>query len=347
MSRTGRAAAALLAVAGLAFTAACGEPPASGADKKVGADLDELVKLAKQEGELNYYGSANPALLDVAVPAFEKKYGIKVNLTRLNSAELGQRFLAENTSSPADVVEVPDALFATEPDLFAKLDANQIPGWDDYPEAARPSDRTVTTYVVPWAILWNTDLVPEGQEPTSWEDVTDPKWTGKFLLTDPRSSDSYMGWADTMATTYGIDFLQKIGSGSPPLASSGAAGIQQVAAGEYALGFMHYAGNILPFKEKGAPVDYRILDDPPMVLPMNMGVPVNAPNPNAARLFAYFRMSEEAQKLECDASPQGSPLSPDGEIESCLKLPPGWQPYNSNLPEDRRNELLDALSIKD
>jgi iron(III) transport system substrate-binding protein len=110
---------------------------------------------------------------------------------------------------------------------------------------------------------------------------------------------------------------------------------------------MHYAGNILPFQEKGAPVKFKILQDPPTVLPMNMGVAANAPHPNAARLFAHFRMSKEAHQIECDASPQGSPLSPKGEIDSCLELPPGWRPYNSNLPEERRNELLDALSIED
>lgn len=344
MSRTAKIATVGIAVASLAL-AGCGQSPAPAGDQDVGTSLDSVIELAKQEGELNYYGSANPALLDVVIPAFEQKYGIKVNVTRLNSGELGQRFLAEGANSPADVVEVPAILFDTSPELFIEM--KEVPGWEDYPEEARTSPRNIVTYVSPWAILWNTDLVSDAEAPKSWADLTDPKWQGRFILTDPRSSDSYMGWADSVAERYGMDWLRKIGASNPPLASSGAAGIQQVAAGEYAIGFMHYAGNVIPFQEEGAPLQYVIVEDPPHILPMNMGVTANAPHPNAARLFANYRMSMEAHKLTCDAAPQGSPLSLNGEIESCLKLPAGWKPYNQSISDDRRNELLDALGISD
>lgn len=345
MLRTARLAVAVAATASLTLAAGCGQ--GDNGDQTIGSGLDELIELAQQEGELNYYGSANPALLDSIIPAFEQKYGITVNVTRLNSGELGQRFLAEGRNSPADVVEVPVLLFDLQPDLFVELSEDEVPGWADYPQEARPSDRYITGYTSPWAILWNTDLVSPQEAPTGWEDLLDPRWQGQFVLTDPRSSDSYMGWADSMAQRFGIEFLQTIGSGNPPLASSGAAGIQQVAAGEYPIGFMHYAGNVIPFQEEGAPLEYLIVDDPPHILPMNIGVTVNAPNPNAARLFVHYRMLQEAHVLQCDAAPQGSPLSLNGEIPSCLEMPTGWQSYNQDLTDDRRNELLDALGIRD
>src|SRR6187431_3427309 len=65
-----------------------------------GADRSQkLVEGAKKEGELNIYTSAQSDDMGALVSAFEKKYGIKVNVWRSSSEKVLQRFVTESRSS--------------------------------------------------------------------------------------------------------------------------------------------------------------------------------------------------------------------------------------------------------
>jgi ABC-type Fe3+ transport system substrate-binding protein len=53
--------------------------------------------------------------------------------------------------------------------------------------------------------------------------------------------------------------------------------------------------DVIADKEKGTPIDY-VRTVPPVVFPRAAGGYVKAPNPNAAKLFAEWLISEEGQK---------------------------------------------------
>src|SRR5258708_30929340 len=70
----------------------------------VGADRQQrLMEGGKREGVLTMYSNAPTDDNAVLVGAFEKKYGIKVNLYRASSEELRQRVLAEAGARRFDV----------------------------------------------------------------------------------------------------------------------------------------------------------------------------------------------------------------------------------------------------
>jgi len=49
-----------------------------------------------------------------------------------------------------------------------------------------------------YAICINTTLVPPGQEPKSWMDLTDPKWKGKILSDEMTQAGGGQTWFAVM-----------------------------------------------------------------------------------------------------------------------------------------------------
>src|SRR3989475_2576558 len=74
------------------------KPNATAADVGLYAGPDRLQKLtggAKKEGELTLYTSAQSDDMGALVGAYEKKYGVKVNVWRASSEKVLQRAVAE------------------------------------------------------------------------------------------------------------------------------------------------------------------------------------------------------------------------------------------------------------
>ena len=61
-----------------------------------------------------------------------------------------------------------------------------------------------------YGILINTRLVTPADEPKSWTDLTDPKWTGKILADDPRALGGGFNAFVAQHDKLGVDFLKKL-----------------------------------------------------------------------------------------------------------------------------------------
>src|SRR6266853_2863275 len=86
------------------------KPNATAADVGLYAGPDRLKKLiegAKKEAELNLYTSAQSDDMGALVGAYEKKYGVKVNVWRASSEKVLQRAVAEARANrnTVDIVE--------------------------------------------------------------------------------------------------------------------------------------------------------------------------------------------------------------------------------------------------
>jgi ABC-type Fe3+ transport system substrate-binding protein len=74
--------------------------------------------------------------------------------------------------------------------------------------------------------------------------------------------------------------------------------VERVATGEYAaLAMDCIAGNTITWQERGAPVDYVIPRDAAQLHYYYVGVPKNAVNPSAGKLFSIFMLTEVGQRL--------------------------------------------------
>jgi iron(III) transport system substrate-binding protein len=263
-----------------------------------GADRDaRLVERAKQEGTVVLYTSLAPTESKPLAQAFEKKYGIKVELWRALSDKVVQRVVTEGQAkrNAVDVVETngPEMEMIAREKLFSTFESPYIA---DLPPQAVPKHRLWMPDRLNFFVVgYNTSKVKRSEIPATYEGFLDPRWKGRLGI---EATDSeWMGallkeWGDAK----GMDFMRKLAAQEPSMRKGHVLLAQLVASGEIPVGLTMYQANILSLKRKGAPIEF-VAVQPVVARPQGIGVAKEAPHPNAALLFVDFVLSPEGQKL--------------------------------------------------
>ena len=166
----------------------------------------------------------------------------------------------------------------------------------------------------------NTDLVPKGTEPKTWEDLLDPKYRGKMAWNATPSSSAGQGFVGTVLMEYGEakarDYFGKLAKQNvAAIKASGRQILDQVIAGEYAIGLQIFNNHAPISKRRGAPVGWLKME-PGLAVVLPMSLTKGAPHPNAGKLLFDFILSEEGQKIMADSGelpvlPSVKPLEAD------------------------------------
>jgi iron(III) transport system substrate-binding protein len=280
---------------------------------------DALVAAAKQEGELILYSSESDKQVDDTNKAFEARYGIKVQSSRFSAGALTSRYDSEHKSGviQADAVVVANEPFITDnPSWWLELNESKVPGYDGYPAAAKgPRFLTLNYNVI--GIAWNTSLVKPADAPKGYLDVVNnPAFAtkGSIVYADPRATPSAMNLFKVLVDRYGADFFQKLRDRGVAIAASSSPGAQQIAAGANKVLIGNFANNAQTVISVGAPVAYLAVSDPATGVDNIVALSNGGKHPNAARLYAAFRISEDGQKVMCLAKGSTSPL---GDLPGC------------------------------
>ena len=335
------------ATASTAATEGADETPSSeaSADPASGADWDAVVEAAREEGTLTYYVAQAE---DVTVPtldAFEEAYPeIDVEFLRLPSTPLAGRFAEEKSAgtvaADAIMLGAPD-LINENPDWFVDLSPDVLPSLADYPSESWSEDSfdvTLTTQIA----IYNTEAVDEA--PETWFDATDESWAGRTMLTDPRSTGVYVEWALGLHEEYGDEIFERMAALDAPLAESGVTAAQQVAAGAYDLAYPVHLSHGVALKAEGAPVDFAHMTDIAPGFPLVIALPEDAPNPNAARVFANWMLSADAQTVNC--AQVTTPVNPDADPEgNCPGMPETYRPAQFSASEAEIDAILGVLGL--
>ncbi|MGE0781008.1 ABC transporter substrate-binding protein [Mycolicibacterium sp.] len=316
--RVGRRAAAAVLTAVLLLTG-CGSGGGASAPPTAQTveTLEELVAAAKEEGTLTLYGApAEPAVKAVAA-AFTEKYGVNVNVVRIVSGQIIQRFSNEiGANAPsADVLLMNQTTFldrAREQGWITPLADAGIPGypWTLPEEFLRPDTGTAVVGLQIRGIAYNTNLVGPDEVPTDWPDIIDPRWSGRIGIADPASAPVYVGHWYTIGQAMGDDFLAKVGAQHPKVYASGSPATAALGAGEIAVFPMNIASITAEARDDGAPVEFVV---PPVTCADEMQLALNATaaNPNAARLFVHYLASQEGSETLARAGGEKSPYDTD------------------------------------
>ena len=234
---------------------------------------------ARHEGTLALYTSLAPTESQPLADAFEKKYGVKVQLWRALSEEVVQRTITEAKGHRYSV----DVIETNGPEM-------EMIGREKLLAAPWTPDR-LNLFVVGY----NTTKVKRAEIPASYEGFADPKWKGRIAL---EATDSE--WMATLIKTSpgdkGMALMRKLAALQPALRKGHVLLASLVAAGDVPVGLAMYNSNIETLKRKGAPIDY-VPVQPVVARPQGIGVAKNAPHPNAAQLFNDYVLSPEGQKL--------------------------------------------------
>jgi iron(III) transport system substrate-binding protein len=263
-----------------------------------GADRDaRLLEQAKKEGSVVLYTSLAPTESKPLAEAFEKKYGVKVQLWRALSDKVVQRTIAEGRAhrNSVDVIETngPEMEMIAREKLLSAFDTPYLA--DLPPDAVPPHKLWLPDRMNYFVVGYNTDKVKRSEIPATYEGFLDPKWKGRIGI---EATDQE--WMATLVKKWGeekgMDYFRKLAAMKPDLRKGHILLAKLIAAGEVPVGLTCYNSNIESLKSKGAPIDF-VPVQPVAARPQGIGVAKEAPHPAAAVLFADFVLSPEGQKL--------------------------------------------------
>jgi iron(III) transport system substrate-binding protein len=286
---------ALWAISPAVCAQATGEPAVylyQGADRE-----QKLIAGAKQEGAVSIYTSMQlPDSLPLT-QAFEKKFGIKVSLWRASGEKVVQRALAEARAArfDVDVVETDGAQMEI---LYRErqLAPFHSPSLKDIPPKIIPAHKHyVPTRLSLYVLVYNTRLVPSGEVPKSYEDLLNPRWTGRLGL-EAADVAWFAAVTKAMGREKGLAYFERLAAARPEIRSGHTLLAELVASGEVLMAPDAHIQGVERLKKRGAPVEWKPLQ-PAFGQPSSVGVTRRAPHPHAALLFADFILSREGQEI--------------------------------------------------
>ena len=298
----GRSLATLVVAAGLLAAIEPAHAQSAAGNREVfayrGSDREaRLVERARKEGTVVVYTSLAPTESKPLAAAFEKKYGIKVDLWRALSDKVVQRSISEASARryTVDVVETngPEMEMLAREKLLAEV---YTPYSADLPRNAIPPHRQwLPDRLNFFVVAFNTQKVHRGELPDSYEGFAHPRWQGRIGI---EATDSE--WMATLIKTWGADkgmaYFRRLAELKPDVRKGHVLLAELIAAGEVPVGLTVYNANAESLKRKGAPIDW-VPVRPVVARAQGIGAAAMAPHPHAAVLFMDFVLSREGQQL--------------------------------------------------
>ena len=281
----------------------------------VAAPIDDLIKGAKQEGTIEFYGPSTltPQGAQALGAAFNQKYGLSIKLQYSPSGNM--------TRDIGKVVGLGASGVPPEWDLMVVTDAHHATLWVkkmhqpfDYksigvdPKAIVYDNGAVSfanQFVLP---AYNRQLVAAKDVPKSWDDLLNPKWKGKMGVS---SATHHMGfnrsgpWGEEKTT----NFVKALTKQDLILGRLGEI-YNRLLLGEIVIAASVSDSELKSAAHKNAPVVLAESVSPLIAPAYDAGVPKNASHPKVAHLFAAFLTTPEAQKIWEKYAGQSSVLIP-------------------------------------
>jgi iron(III) transport system substrate-binding protein len=266
------------------------------------ATWDDVIAAAKKEGSVTVYTTGLGASFhnDIA-KSFKEKYGITVNLLDLRASEIRERVRIEQVGnrSIGDVIQLSPATFF---DMKADGSVDKLPAVPNEKnlDPAFPRDEySIPSEIFGFGILVNTRLVPPQDEPKSWQDLLNPKWTGKILADDVRTPGGGEVFFEATLDKFGEEFHRGLSKQKVVFTREIGGSERRVAMGEYPLRLPQHLINMPNLK--GLPVKFIAPSEGLTYIQFNSGILRGAPHPNAALLLINHYLEAESQTAIADA----------------------------------------------
>lgn len=344
-----------LPAAGLALVLALSACGGGGEQKEPqptsAGDMQSLVKKAKKEGEVTFYGTPGESKVRQWVKAFESKYDIKVNIYRAPSSDVFNRFSQEEQADrhKADLVTV---------SVPAYINQMSKKGWvadyapkdkDKFPEDAAIAGNAYPLYITTNAIAWNTDNVSKADvanlRKNGYQELLNPKWKGKVGVVSAAAGGPQVSIYGEIAddSNLGWGYLESLAAQNPAVYESSVPLISNaLAAGEYPVAFPAADTILAPEIAKGTNIEF-FYPTPTTSSSHYMFISENAPHSAAARLFMEWATSVEGQSSIADIS--GGVVAHEGWVDKRPITKQEWYeaPEDINLDWERDPKFQDRV----
>ena len=281
-----------------------------------GADRTaRLIEGAKKEGQILYYSTMTVQDGKVLGAAFERKYGVRLIHWRGGAEKIVQRALTEHRAgrNDVDVFE----MSSNRMELLYRekmLEDFYTPAFEDLSPSAfeRGHRQYVAARFAFFVVGYNTKLVKPADVPSSYDDLLNPKWSGRLAI---ESTDVlwFAAIVKAMGEERGLAYFRKLAAMKPVVRSGHILAAQLVASGEIPLLVNAYNNNMETLKKNGAPVDWKPLA-PAFGQSSSIGVARHSRRPHAALLFTEFVLSKEGQEIMKSVNRVPSSLAVDSPL---------------------------------
>ena len=267
----------------------------------------ELVAAAAKEGQLVLNAAITDTTSITALQtAFHLRYpDIKISVAEGGSASLEERFLADHAAGNQQV----DAEISTKFKFIERAFKDKaidpldktVPGiLKTWPEGewrwVTAYGTTAVPFYRPLGIGYNSDQVKGSLIPKQYIDLANPAFKGHVLALDPEASTTYSSVWKHIWQVVGDEGMKAIGNNlqKKPLYSDIQVASQALGAGG-GMVIMQMGKNVsATMKNSGAPVE-AVIPDVVTGPAYGFGAAVDAPHPNAAKVFGQWLYSPEAQ----------------------------------------------------
>jgi iron(III) transport system substrate-binding protein len=267
-----------------------------------GDDWNKVVDAAKKEGKVVIYtASIGSPFHKKVFDAFEKKYGVKVELLEARASEVRERVRVEQAAgrflgdlhhngSTTTWLMTRDGNFQPHGD---------IPNIKNVEAIYEPDDIKIPAEVISYSLMVNKNIVKPADEPKSWKDLLDPKWQGKILSDDYRALGGGAVFFPVMLKAFGREFHEKLAAQKPVFSRDLQNSERRCARGEFPL--------YLPFNLqdlnnlKGLPVKAVVPAEGRPYVRFDISTLKNGPHPNASRLLMNHYLEPESQLVFANA----------------------------------------------
>ena len=271
---------------GLAAPAAAGDP------------ID--VAAAKKEGKVVWYTSTPIATANKIVKAFETETGVKVELFRSGGSQVIRRFMQEQQAGhlAADVLTTSDPAATAAMTRKGIFVAFKPTNFDKVPAEAKDANGAyVAQRLNLITIFVRKDKIADADAPKTWSDLLNPKYKGQMVTTDPSYTALGLTTVATLAKKFGWGFYDKLRAADTMVVQGNQQVAEMLKNGERLIAAGALDSYAADERKAGHPVATVYPSEGALIIASPTSVVKGGPNPNAAKLFAEFMLSDTAQKF--------------------------------------------------
>ena len=262
-----------------------------------GSDRQAMLEAgARRERGLLLYTTGTQ--IEPLIRGFERKYPfLRVTVQRGTQTDIARRALQEYRVGLRKI----DMFELSSQGLILIRDANILqpfrsPETTSFDAAAiEPARHWVVVRESYTGIGSNTNEIPPGRAPRSYDDLLAPEWRGRMAMSGSTSTAS--NFVGALMLTRGEDFVRRLGRQDIrvyPITSRALANL--MIAGEVVLSPTIYNSHVEVSAAKGAPLAWAA-PGPVPVTDTAVALARGAPSPHAAMLMIDYLMSQEGQAL--------------------------------------------------
>jgi iron(III) transport system substrate-binding protein len=305
------------------------------------ASIDALYKKARQEGSLVWAVTDPESEVRAVIAAFKRRFpGIDVRQISEESSELVSRIVLEEQAGRVtiDVTDPGHSKLVVDRNIAQDLsDVVRMFGAD--PHLVYWGNHVWAKVLAPYGVIYNTGRLSRAEAPQSWSDVANPRFKGNIVFENRLKEFIYM----TDIPAYGgrlpklwsearvADYLRQIKANKPVIIHGVPRVVGEVASGEEAIALTNLSQFDTALK-RGAPIAVAPVSFVPAAAILHF-VPMHAPHPNAAKLFAGFIMSPEGRAAWAEGRPS-SDLTLKGNSKFAQAMRAAGPPQIVPLPPD-------------